>query len=118
MTATPGLDAWAARQESRCACGFHVATQGCHCSGDEWAIFLAALSAAARDGEVNQNHVRPIIRGRIFHKHMGGMWTRAEREGLIRFARKVPSRDHQGRNTHHDARVFAYLPAREQRSAA
>jgi hypothetical protein len=75
--------------------------------GGEWAIFLDALRHAARDGDIHQKDVRPLIRGRIQHKHIGQLYRRAKKEGVLTQVGKEPSKDFQGRNTHHDSPVYA-----------
>lgn len=96
----------------RCTCGYHVESQGCHCDGSEWATFLAALTSAARDGVVHQRDVRPQLRGRIEPKHIGLLWKRARKEGLVREIDHERSDDTAGRNSHRMEAVY------ELRSAA
>lgn len=115
---TPTLDAYLASFSDRCDdCGAHTVQphrDDCRISGDtsEWAIFLAALRAAEKGGEVHQGDVRPLIVGRIAPKRIGLAYKRAIREGVLTFIRKEPSTDERGRNTHHDSPVY------ELRSAA
>ncbi len=84
-------------QPGRCpVCGFHVATQGHRSTcapvapeptgaitAEEWAVFTSALRTAAVDGLISQTDMRPLIRGRIFHKHIGLAYRRAKESGLI-----------------------------------
>lgn len=79
---------------------------------DEWSIFTAALRQAAVNGVVHQDKVRPLIKGRVFHKHVGQFYARARREGLLTLLTEEQSKDHAGRNTHHKSPVY------ELRSAA
>lgn len=66
---------------------------------DEWAVFVAALKSSVRsDGTVHQSDVRPKIRGRIQPKHVGQLWRRAMRDGLISRAGYEESDDEKGRN--------------------
>lgn len=72
----------------------------------EWDIFKDAVRSVAVDGLVRANDVRPLIRGRIFHKHIGGCYGRAKDEGLLVRLSSERSADVEGRNTHHDSGVF------------
>lgn len=112
---TLGLD----RLEGRCPHGFHTSQRDLHdCTptapqaDDEWHIFTAALRQAAVNGVVHQDKVRPLIRGRVYHKHVGQFYARARREGLLTLLTEEQSKDHEGRNTHHKSPVY------ELRSAA
>ncbi len=101
MTASPGLDAWAARQESRCACGFHVATQGCHCptaDDRDWLIFVNAARKVEKAGRVHQCDMRPLLRGALDPKSIGRQYARAKREGLLIEREPERSNDEVGRN--------------------
>ena len=97
------LDAWASSRADRCpGCGHHVATQGCHCAGSEWAVFVRALRKAADaspDGRVHQHLVRPLIRDRMEPKAIGRAYSKARRERLLVEVGREPSRDERGRNT-------------------
>lgn len=119
MTTTiPTLDlpAYLATLPNRCPHGFHIATQHphlCDCAAstqpaaDEWSTFTAALRQVVRpDGTVHANDVRPIIRGRVYHKRIGRFYKRAKDEGLLTLVEREPSSDTSGRNTHHDASVY------------
>ena len=104
------LDAWASSRADRCpGCGHHVATQGCHCAGSEWAIFAAAVrKAARRDGTVHPGDVRPLIRGRVAPKHIGTLYRRAKAEGLLTdTGEREPSNDFAGRNGDKLDRIYA-----------
>lgn len=75
---------------------------------DEWAVFVAAITQAARDGEVHQSAVRPLIRGRIEPKHIGTLYRRAKAEGLLTdTGRREPSNDVAGRNSDKLDRIYA-----------
>ena len=107
------LDAYLASRGDRCpGCGYHPAHQGCVCETDEWALFTAALRQAARGNKVRQRHVRPLIHGRIEPKHIGLLYRRARREGLLREVDREESNDVKGGNTN------KWEPVYELRSAA
>jgi len=74
--------------------------------GNEWSLFIVALRQAARDGIVHQNDVRPLIRGRIYHKHIGPLYTRAKAAGVLVELHREQSEDGIGRNTHHASGVY------------
>ena len=111
------LDTYLRTLPGRCGgCGFHTAVQGCRCApvapSSEWAVFVAAIRQAARDGEVHQSDVRPIIRGRIEPKHIGTLYRRAKAEGLLSdTGRREPSNDVAGRNSDKLDRVYALVGA-------
>ena len=73
---------------------------------EEWRVFVDALRRAAKDGEVHQDDVRALIRGRIYHKHIGQLYARARRDGVLVPLRKEQSGDKEGRNTHHASPVY------------
>ncbi|HEY0889434.1 MAG TPA: hypothetical protein VGE38_07480 [Nocardioides sp.] len=73
---------------------------------DEWSVFVSALRQAAVGGVVRWNDVRPIIRGRIFHKHIGSLVKKAKAQGLLVEIKRESSADAVGRNTHHDSGVY------------
>lgn len=75
----------------------------------ERALFVAALRQAARNGLVRQNDVRPLVRGRIYHKHIGSLWTWALACGLVAELDREPSTDAAGRNTHHDSGIYRWM---------
>ena len=109
------LDAYLKADPARCpGCGYHPPTQGhgrecapvAPVEAGEWAAFVAALRSAAVDGIVHQSAVRPLIRGRIYHKHIGQLYSRARREGLLTPVGEEPSKDVAGRNTHHRSPVY------------
>lgn len=110
MTGDLGL----AHVGGRCAYGYAPIQHPdlCNCAESEWSIFVRALHKVVRDGEVHQRDVRPLIRGQINPKHIGGCYTRAKREGLLREIRREPSNDVAGRNTN------KWEPVYELRSAA
>lgn len=108
MTA-PGLAAYLATRDDRCACGYHVPTQGCHCAGSEWTTFRRALVRAADDtGAISQTRVRPLIQG-IPHKHRGALYRRAVAAGLIAHDGHEPSTDTKGKNTDKQQRRYRLL---------
>lgn len=94
----------------RCALGFALCHHPhyCNCSElGEWAIFLGALRQAAVDGVVHQSAMRPLLRGRIEPKHIGGQYKQAIRQGLIREINREQSNDEVGRNTNKWEPVYA-----------
>lgn len=95
---TLGLDT----RTDRCAHGFaavhHPTFCGCT-EMSEWVIFTAALRDSARAGKVHQSDMRPRIRGRIEPKHIGQLYARAKREGLLVEVDREKSNDEAGRNT-------------------
>lgn len=100
----------------RCDHGFAPAHHPtfCECADmGEWAIFVRALRSVVRDdGSIHQRDVRPLIRGRIEPKHIGGLYVRARKGGLIRDTRrKEPSGDHAGRNGDKESRVYEWTGA-------
>lgn len=116
------LDTYLKAAPGRCAdCGFHVDYQGCRCAvdewatctADEWAIFTTALRKARReDNTVHQCDVRPLIRGRVEPKAIGGYYRRARSLELIRdTGEKEPSSDVAGRNTDKDSRIYEWIGA-------
>lgn len=72
----------------------------------ERALFVSAVRQVARGGVVRQNDVRPLVRGRIYHKHIGALWSWAVASGLLTELDREQSNDSAGRNTHHDAGVY------------
>jgi hypothetical protein len=110
-TDLPPHTRWLATFEDRCARGFHLTAQHpalCDCQdGDEWAVFTAALFAAARDGRVHQRVVRPHIRGRIEPNHVGILYRRALSEGLLREVDHERSDDVDGKNAGRLEPVYA-----------
>ena len=107
------IDTWLRTRPDRCpTCGHHPPTQGhgADCApvapSDEWTEFLHVLREVAVDGIVHQRDVRPKVRGRIYHKHIGQMYARAKREGVLVQIGKEPSGDREGRNEHHDSPVY------------
>lgn len=114
------LDGYLATRSDRCQHGY-APNQGCPtctpvapdqgkagaAGANEWSVFVAAVRQVVRpDGTVRANDVRPLIRGRIFHKRIGGYYNRAVNEGLLERLGKEDSTDLQGRNTHHGSGVF------------
>lgn len=69
-------------------------------------LFVAAIRQVARGGLVRQNDVRPLVRGRIFHKHIGSLWTWAVASGLLEQIEREQSSDVASRNTHHNSGVY------------
>lgn len=96
------IDEWLCGQPDRCAQGYaevqHPAL--CTCDYGEWDRFVRVLRtvAAEHDGTVDWTHVRPLLRGRIYHKHIGQLTGRAKRAGLLIEAGVHRSRDELGKN--------------------
>lgn len=120
---TLGLD----RLPGRCSgCGFHVATQGCHCDATtarnaaldavnaatspevKARIDAAILTVARRGGEFSANDVRPLIpdlRGGV----IGGRFGALSRRGVIE---KVGAEPSSKGNTHgHDIKRWRLVGA-------
>lgn len=105
-----------ARRADRCMNGFDLSTQHpslCACvdprpvAPSEWDIFTSAVRSAAVGGVVHQRDVRPLIRGRILPKHIGGYYRRAKAEGLlVDTGDREPSDDFVGRNADKLDRVY------------
>lgn len=93
------LDTYLASRTDRCACGYHE-SQGCHCPGSEWEIFLTAIRTAELGGLVHQSDVRPLIRGRINPNSIGACYRRARTECLLVEVDHERSDDVLGRNSH------------------
>lgn len=68
---------------------------------DEWAYFLGVIRkvAAEHNGRVDWTHVRPQLRGRVQHKHIGQLTRRAKHLGLLVAEKYQPSQDDVGKNT-------------------
>lgn len=82
---------------------------------DEREVFLAACRQVTRpDGTIHANDLRPILRGRIFHKRIGQLYRElAPRDGrgpLVRLGSE-DSTDTTGRNTHHGSAVLRWATA-------
>lgn len=100
----------------RCSLGFAEIHHPQFCACDEmgeWAIFSRALRSVVRaDGTVHVNDVRPLVRGRIPAKHIGGLWRRAKTLGLVRdTGRWEESTDERGRNSDKLARIYEWSAA-------
>lgn len=81
-----------------------------HVSADhEWRTFTDALVRVAHShaGQVDQNHVRPLIRGKVAPKRIGGFYRRACLEGLIEATPDWSiSEDVEGRNAGRPMRCY------------
>lgn len=67
--------------------------------GSEWSLFVSVLRQSVRaDGTVHQTDTRHLIRRRIPAKHVGLLWKRARREGLVVEAGHERSDDEHGKN--------------------
>ena len=86
-----------------------VADQG-HVSADvEWSTFTHAIQrvAYANGGRVDQNHMRPLIRGAVAPRRIGSFYRRATLEGLIRPTGDWSiSDDTEGRNAGRPVKVY------------
>jgi hypothetical protein len=108
------LESFLRRQPGRCrSCGYAVAEQGCRCLGSEWQLFLMALRQSVRaDGTVHASDVRPLVRKKIKAQHIGPMYARAHKEGLISDSGVYEmSDDLIGRNAHKPERVWVWEAA-------
>lgn len=77
----------------------------------EWECFVAALHVAARDGGglIDQNVVRPLIRGAIKPNRIGAFYSRACARDLIEPSGWSTSQDHEGRNAGRPMRTYVWL---------
>ena len=85
-----------------------VADHG-HVSADlEWRIFTDAITRVshAHGGRVDQNHMRPLIRGHIAPKRIGSFYRRACLAGLLVVDGYSTSADHEGRNAGRPMRCY------------
>lgn len=76
----------------------------------EWDVMVSALRtvAAEHNGTVDWTHVRPLIKGRIQHKHVGQLTKRAKRLGLIAECEIRRSRDFAGKNAGRPEPVYKW----------
>jgi len=74
----------------------------------EWRVFTDALTrvAHANAGRVDQNDVRPLIRGHIAPKRIGSFYRRACLDGLLVADGYSTSTDHEGRNAGRPMRCY------------
>lgn len=74
----------------------------------EWRTFTDAVTrvAHAHGGMVDQNDVRPIIRGNVAPKRIGAFWRRACLEGWLRADGYSTSNDRAGRNAGRPMRCY------------
>lgn len=74
----------------------------------EWRTFTNAVTrvAHAHDGQVDQNHVRPLIRGHIAPKRIGSFWRRACLDGLLVVDGYSISDDREGKNAGRPMRCY------------
>ena len=103
------LDQYLTGRPDRCAYGFSPNQHpgACECEHSDWHVFTRAIRSAMKDnGEVSQNDIRPLIRGRIDPKRIGQLYRRARSEGLLVEVRREPSADVAGRNSHHWQPVY------------
>ncbi|MGH3353387.1 MAG: hypothetical protein ACRDPS_22185 [Nocardioides sp.] len=77
----------------------------------EWDHFIGVLREVARTtGHIDQNVVRPWLRGEIKPQRIGAFYNRAAKAGLIRASLDhTISNDKHGRNTGKPARVWRWL---------
>ncbi|MDB5716469.1 MAG: hypothetical protein JWO15_3866 [Sphingomonadales bacterium] len=85
-----------------------VATAPNATSDPEWHTFRTAVIAVGTNhgNDVDQNHVRPLIRGQINHKRIGPFYRRACLEGWLRADGWSTSEDHEGRNAGRPMRTY------------
>lgn len=81
---------------------------------DEWHIFTDAIrSAAGREGRVDPNVLRDLLRGCVAPRRIGAFTNRAKAEGLLTWDGEwVESTDHEGRNGGKPIRVYRLGGAR------
>ena len=80
-----------------------------HVSADyEWQLFTDAVVRVAHShaGRVDQNDVRPMIRGQIAPRRIGPFYRRACLEGLLRADGYSTSDDREGRNAGRPMRCY------------
>lgn len=76
----------------------------------EWDYFRATLrEVALATGLIDQNVVRPLLRGDVKPNRIGAFYCRAAREGLIRAEGWHPSDDLVQRNRGKPTRVYRWL---------
>ena len=77
-------------------------------AGYEWSVFEDAILTVAHEhgGTVDQNHVRPFIRGKVTPKRIGSFYRRACLEGWLRPDGYSISDDHAGRNAGRPMRCY------------
>lgn len=78
----------------------------------EWDHFVKTLrEISLATGLIDQNAVRPLLRGEVKPNRIGAFYCRAIREGLIRAEGWHPSDDLVQRNRGKPTRVYRWLPA-------
>lgn len=79
----------------------------------EWECFVSALrvAAAGAGGMVDQNVVRPLIRGAIKPNRIGAFYSRACARDLIEPSGWSTSQDREGRNAGRPMRTYVWLGA-------
>ena len=128
------LDTYLAALPGRCTHGYHpkqrhsctktpspawTSPQSPDSSAGEWPFFVSVIRKVARaDGTVHQGDVRPMIRGRIPAKHVGLLWKRARREGLVLEAGHERSDDELGKNAGRMEPYYRLSAAQRGRPAA
>lgn len=76
----------------------------------QWEHFVRVLrSVAGIDGVIDQNYVRPRLRGEIKPQRIGAFYHRAAKSGLIRAEGWNESNDLTGKNSGKPTRVYRYL---------
>lgn len=80
---------------------------------DEWQHFKAVLAEVARaTGLIDQNAVRPLLRGEIKPQRIGAFYHRAAKAGLIAWTGQwCESDDLDGKNSGKPTRVYRWLGA-------
>lgn len=77
---------------------------------DEWDHFKAVLAEVGRaTGLIDQNVVRPLLRGEIKPQRIGAFYHRAAKAGLIRAEGWTTSDDREGKNGGRPCRSYRYL---------
>lgn len=77
----------------------------------QWDHFKAVLAEVARaTGLIDQNAVRPLLRGEIKPQRIGAFYHRAAKAGLIAWTGQwCESDDLDGKNSGKPTRVYRYL---------
>ena len=85
-----------------------VATAPHATSDPEWHVFRTSVLAVGTNhgGDVDQNNVRPLIRGHINPRRVGPFYRRACLEGWLRADGWSVSADHEGRNAGRPMRTY------------
>ena len=91
-----------------------LVAMGTPATGDgdaEWSLFVDVLTDVARNwgGELDQNVVRPLIRGHVAPKRIGAFWSRAVARDLVAVDGWSTSDDRVGRNSGRPMRKYRWI---------